>query len=132
MNGDPAAPAIADVLAFGGKTFDVQSAYRSLLKAATVPTANDLSSDGCEVECVGQRPSLDKWLSLHYIPVGANAWGPAADTLEDSTADFAITKQTQQIGDEVNRKQFLERAQYWLFFFFLLASSVGGFFLFRF
>ncbi len=28
MNGDPAAPAIADILAFGGKNFDGQAAYR--------------------------------------------------------------------------------------------------------
>ena len=127
MNGDPAAPAIADILAFGGKTFDVQSAYRSLLKAATVPTANDLSSDGCEVECVGQRPSLDKWLSLHYIPVGANAWGPAADTLEDSTADFAISELARRTGDEPARKQFLIRAQYWKNIFNPQATSAGGY-----
>lgn len=113
MNGDPAAPAIADILAFGGKNFDVKGAYKSLLRAATVPTKHDLSNEGCEVECVGQRPSLDLWLKLHYIPVGANAWGPAADTLEDATADFAISELARRTGDDTTRKQFLERAQYW-------------------
>jgi predicted alpha-1,2-mannosidase len=127
MNGDPAAPAIADIIAFGGKNFDVQSAYRSLLKAATVPTAHDLSQEGCDVECVGQRPSLDKWLSLHYIPVGANAWGPAADTLEDVTADFAVSELARRVGDNAARKQFLVRAQYWKNIFNPQATPEGGY-----
>lgn len=127
MNGDPAAPAIADILAFGGKNFDVKGAYQSLLRAATVPTAHDLSKEGCEVECVGQRPSLDKWLSLHYIPVGANAWGPAADTLEDATADFAISELARRVGDDTTHKQFLERAQYWKNIFNAQATPEGGY-----
>ena len=127
MNGDPAAPAIADILAFGGDRFDVKEAYRSLLKAATVPTARDLSSEGCPVECVGQRPSLDRWLSLHYIPVGANAWGPAADTLEDATADFAVSELARRMGDDATRRQFLERAQYWKNIFNPHATPEGGY-----
>lgn len=127
MNGDPAAPAIADILAFGGDKFDVKEAWRSLLKAATVPTAHDLSSEGCPVECVGQRPSLDRWLSLHYIPVGANAWGPAADTLEDATADFALSELARRMGDDATRRQFLERAQYWKNIFNPQATPEGGY-----
>ena len=127
MNGDPAAPAIADILAFGGRNFDVEAAYRSLLRAATVPTAHDLSKEGCEVECVGQRPSLDQWLKLHYIPVGANAWGPAADTLEDATADFAISELARRLGDDATRRQFLERAQYWKNIFNPEATPQGGY-----
>ncbi len=127
MNGDPAAPAIADVLAFGGKNFDARAAYRSLLTAATVPTAHDLSHEGCPVECVGQRPSLDLWMKLHYIPVGANAWGPAADTLEDSTADFALSELARRMGDDATRRQFLERAQYWKNIFNPQATPQGGY-----
>ena len=127
MNGDPSAPAIADILAFGGKNFDAKAAYQSLLRAATVPTAHDLSNDGCEVECVGQRPSLDKWLSLHYIPVEANAWGPAADTLEDATADFAVSELARHMGDDATRKQFLARAEYWKNIFNPQATPQGGY-----
>ena len=127
MNGDPAAPAVVDILAFGGKNFDARAAYKSLLQAATVPTAHDLSNEGCEVECVGQRPSLDQWLKLHYIPVGANAWGPAADTLEDVTADFAISELARRIGDDATRRQFLERAQYWKNIFNPQATPDGGY-----
>lgn len=127
MNGDPAAPAIADILAFGGATFDARAAYKSLLRAATVPTANDLSDKGCPVECVGERPSLDLWLKLHYIPVGAHSWGPAADTLEDSTADFAISQLAQRMGDRAVHKQFLARAQYWKNVFNPYAMPDGGY-----
>ncbi len=127
MNGDPAAPAIADILAFGSSNFNARAAYKSLLLAATVPTAHDLSKEGCEVECVGQRPSLDRWLKLHYIPVGANAWGPAADTLEDATADFAISELARRMGDDSTRRQFLERAQYWKNIFNPQATPEAGY-----
>jgi predicted alpha-1,2-mannosidase len=127
MNGDPAAPAIADILAFGSKNFDIRAAYKSLLQAATVPTEHDLNKEGCEVECVGQRPSLDQWIKLHYIPVGGNAWGPAADTLEDVSADFAVSELARRMGDDKTRKQFLERAQYWKNIFNPNATPDGGY-----
>ncbi len=73
MSGDPAVPALADIVAFGGHDFDLQGAYASLVKAATVVTANDLSDDGCNVECVCERPSLDQWLKLHYIASKSHA-----------------------------------------------------------
>lgn len=126
MNGDPAAPAIADILSFGGDGFDLKSAYRSLLKAAIEPTAHDLSDEGCPVECVGQRPSLDLWLKLHYIPTNGKAWGPAADTLEDVTADFAISELARRLNDKPNQALFLERAQYWKNVFNPRATSQGG------
>ncbi|WP_263379410.1 GH92 family glycosyl hydrolase [Granulicella paludicola] len=127
MNGDPAAPAIADILAFGGRNFDLKAAYRSLRVAATVPSAHDLSNAGCEVSCIGQRPALDQWLKLHYIPVGSPAWGPAADTLEDSTADFAIAELARRMGDKVTTRQFLERAQYWKNIFNPQATPQAGY-----
>jgi predicted alpha-1,2-mannosidase len=127
MNGDPAAPAIADILAFGGNAFDVKSAYGSLLKAATVPTEHDLSKEGCPVECVGERPSLDLWKKLHYISTDANAWGPAADTLEDATADFSIAELARRLDDKPNDELFLERAQYWKNIFNPNATTQGGY-----
>ncbi|MGC1303383.1 MAG: GH92 family glycosyl hydrolase, partial [Caulobacteraceae bacterium] len=43
MNGDPAAPALADIWAFGGHGFDARGALASLVQAAEHPTALDLS-----------------------------------------------------------------------------------------
>ena len=39
---------------------------------------------------MGQRPALDKYLDLGYVPAdGCHCWGGAAETLEDAAADFA-------------------------------------------
>jgi predicted alpha-1,2-mannosidase len=127
MNGDPAAPAIADIYAFGGHNFDARAALASLVQAADVPTKEDLSHAGCPVECVGERPGLDQWLKLHYIPVGAPAWGPAADTLEDATADFGISALAGHLGEQAIAARFLERAQYWKNIWNPNATAEGGY-----
>jgi predicted alpha-1,2-mannosidase len=127
MNGDPAAPAIADIYAFGGHQFEARAALASLVHAADVPTKEDLSHAGCPVECVGQRPGLDQWLKLHYIPVGAPAWGGAADTLEDATAEFGISALAAHLGDHATERRFLERAQYWKNIWNPNATPEGGY-----
>jgi predicted alpha-1,2-mannosidase len=129
MNGDPAAAAVAAIWAFGGREFDAKAALASLVHAADVPTKEDLSHDGCPVECVGQRPGLDQWLKLHYIPVGAPAWGPAADTLEDVSAEFSISALAGHLGDESTQKRFAERAQYWKNIWNPNAAPDGGYFM---
>jgi predicted alpha-1,2-mannosidase len=113
MNGDPSAPSVAAIYAFGGRDFDVRTAYRSLLQAATVPTARDLSRAGCPVLCVGERPGLDQWLKLHYMPVGAPGWGSAADTLELAAADFGLAQLARMTGDKANERRFLDRSGWW-------------------
>ena len=127
MNGDPAAPAIADIYAFGGRNFDAHAALDSLVRAADVPTPADLQQQGCPVECAGERPGLDQWLRLHYIPVGAPAWGPAADTLEDSTAEFGISALAARLGETDVSRRFLDRAQYWRNIFNPNAAPDGGY-----
>ena len=129
MNGDPAAAAIADIYAFGGREFDAKAALASLVQAAEVPTREDLSHDGCPVECVGQRPGLDQWLKLHYIPIGAPAWGPAADTLEDVSAEFGISALAAHLGEQSVSQRFLERAQYWKNIWNPNAAPDGGYFM---
>ena len=127
MNGDPAAPAVADIYAFGGRHFEAKAALASLVHAAEVPTNEDLSHSGCPVECVGQRPGLDQWLKLHFIPLGAPAWGAAADTLEDSTADFGISALAGHLGDHSTERRYLERAQYWKNIWNPNATPEGGY-----
>lgn len=127
MNGDPSAPAVAAIWAFGGRNFDAHHALQSLVQAADHPTADDLKKDGCPVECVGQRPALDQWLKLHYIPVGAPAWSPAADTLEDVTAEFGISSLASHLGDHATSHRFLQRAQYWRNVWNPKATPEGGY-----
>ncbi|UAK23967.1 GH92 family glycosyl hydrolase [Sphingomonas nostoxanthinifaciens] len=113
MNGDPSPQTLAAIRAFGGVRFDLKRAYASLLKAATVPTPGDLSKTGCPVLCVGQRPGLDRWLSLHYMPVGAPGWGGAADTLEMTAADFGLSELALQAGDRANAARMRARSGWW-------------------
>jgi predicted alpha-1,2-mannosidase len=128
MNGDPAAAAISDIWAFGGHAFDAGAALESLVHAAEVPSVDDLSTAGCPVECVGERPGLDQWLKLHYIPAGAPAWGPAADTLEDATDDFSISVLAHRLGKEAIAGRFAHRAQYWRNIWNPGATPRGGYF----
>ena len=113
MNGDPSPPSVAAIHAFGGRSFDLQRAYASLKKAATVPTARDLDKRGCPVLCVGQRPGLDQWLALKYMPEGAPGWGSAADTLEMVSADFGLSELALAAGDAQGAKLFRERSGWW-------------------
>src|SRR3546814_12760906 len=109
MNGDPSPPALAAIYAFGGRAFDVKAAYASLKRAATVPTAKDLSRTGCPVLCVGQRPGLDQWLKLHYMPVGAPGWGSAADPLELAAAAFGLAELARPAGATAGARPFRQR-----------------------
>ena len=115
------------IVAFGGTDFDMARAFASLYTAATVPTKNDLSREGCNVACPGQRPSLDKWLSIHYIPTVSNAWGGAGETLEDVTADFALAQMARRVGNEKAAAELTARSGYWLNIFNPNATPERGY-----
>lgn len=127
MNGDPSPASLAAIHAFGGRSFDVKRAFASLKRAATVPTALDLSRKGCPVLCVGQRPGLDQWLRLHYMPVGAPGWGSAADTLELAAADFGLGELARAAGDSNGARQFRARSGWWRNLFNPKATPNGGY-----
>lgn len=113
MEGDPSPPTVAAIAAFGATSFDMKGALASLEHAASVPTALDLTDEGCRVMCRGQRPSLDKWLAVHYIPAVSHAWGGAGETLEDVTADFALAQLARMTGNPATEREFLARSDYW-------------------
>lgn len=127
MEGDPSPPAVAGIAAFGGTAFDVDGAYRSLARAATVPTKADSSREGCPVECTGQRPALDQWLSRHYVPAGAPAWGAAGETLEDVTADFSLAQLARMTKHDDEARAFLVRSANWRNVFNPQATREQGF-----
>ena len=127
MNGDPAAPALAGIHAFGGTRFDARAALASMVHATTEASAHDRSSAGCEVACVGQRPALDQWLRLHYIAAGSNSWDGATETLESASADFSLAMLAQRLGDRAHAKAFLARSGYWRNVFNPAATPDGGY-----
>ena len=123
MSGDPSPAFVDTVAAFGGTNWDRAAALQSLVKAATVPTAADLSHIGWMNTAKGQRPSLDQFLLKHYFPEPSNAWSGASETLEDASADFAIADLAARLGDSATRAQFMERAQYWQNIFHLTGAG---------
>ncbi|MFY0409529.1 GH92 family glycosyl hydrolase, partial [Solicola sp. PLA-1-18] len=80
MTGDPSAPTLAGFHALGVRNFDVEGAFDSLVRQATVPNPAGLSESGCPGQCVGQRPNLAEYLRLHYAPQDdCRCWGGAAE-----------------------------------------------------
>ena len=113
MTGDPGHAAVASIYAFGGTSFDAAGALASMVHAATTVTDADRGSDGWNVMVTGERPSLDQYLSIGYVPSDGNAWGGAGETLEDVSADFGISQLAQRLNDTSTSSQFLARAQNW-------------------
>jgi predicted alpha-1,2-mannosidase len=127
MAGDPGHIVVPTIYAFGGTNFDAAAALTSMVHAATTVTAEDLSHDGWNVMPVGERPSLDKYLSLHYVPADGNAWGGAGETLEDVAADFAIAQMAARLGNGAVHDQFVARSAYWRNIFHANAAGSEGY-----
>jgi predicted alpha-1,2-mannosidase len=113
MSGDPSTIAVANFVAFGGDDFDVNGAYQSLITAATIPTALDLSDQGCPVFCRGQHPSLDEWQTLNYLSDQSNSWEGASETLEQASADFALSQLAKRLDKQADESLLLTRSGYW-------------------
>jgi predicted alpha-1,2-mannosidase len=99
MNGDPYHVIVSSAYAFGAKNFDVSTAELLMIKGATQVTS---PSTGYV-----ERPGLADYEKLGYVP------GAAADTLEYTSADFAIASLAQRLGDSSTYDTFMKRAQYW-------------------
>ncbi|WP_412743585.1 GH92 family glycosyl hydrolase [Krasilnikovia sp. MM14-A1004] len=112
MTGDPAAPTLATFSAMGVP--DVPGALDSLVRQATVQNPDALSDIGCPGQCLGQRPGLDTYLAHRYAPNDTcHCWGGAAETLEDSLADFSLAMWAQRAGRTDLYQQFLPRGDFW-------------------
>jgi predicted alpha-1,2-mannosidase len=99
MNGDPYHIIVSNAYAFGAKNFDARTAELLMLKGATQVT--DGSTGYVE------RPGLGNYEKLGYVP------GAAADTLEYTSADFAIAQLAQRLGDSATFNEMMQRAQNW-------------------
>jgi predicted alpha-1,2-mannosidase len=114
MTGDPAAPTLATYYAMGVRNFDAGAALASLVRQATVQNRDALSDLGCPGQCLGQRPTLDTYLALKYAANDiCHCWGGAAETLENSLADFALAMWARRAGRHDLHRQLLPRGDYW-------------------
>lgn len=110
MVGDPGTLIVANLYAFGGKNFDTHSALIQMIRAATDTTAHS--------RLYMARPGMSDYLKLDYIPVSvANdpfyLKSAAATTLEETSADFAISAFANYLGDAATARKFLERSTNW-------------------
>ena len=114
MTGDPAAPTLATWYAQGVRNFDSAGALDALYKQATVQNVEALSDAGCPGQCLGQRPTLDTYLALKYAANDiCHCWGGAAETLENSVADFSLAMWAQRAGRKDLYRELLPRGDYW-------------------
>ncbi|WP_158880396.1 GH92 family glycosyl hydrolase [Amycolatopsis anabasis] len=96
MNGDPYHIIVSTAYAFGAHDFDANKALLLMLRGATQPTQG-----------YTERPGLEDYQKLGYVP------GAGADTLEYTSADFAIAQLARRLGDSATHQTFMTRAQYW-------------------
>ncbi|WP_019546554.1 GH92 family glycosyl hydrolase [Streptomyces sulphureus] len=114
MTGDPSAATMATFYAMGVRNFDVEGAFDSLYRQATVPHPDGLSDAGCPGQCEGQRPNLKEYLAKKYAPQDdCHCWGGAAETLENALADSALAHWAKQLGKPRRAAELSERAGYW-------------------
>ncbi|WP_307872978.1 GH92 family glycosyl hydrolase [Paractinoplanes ovalisporus] len=114
MTGDPAAPTLATWYAMGVRNFDSRAALDSLVRQATVQNPDALSDAGCPGQCKGQRPTLNTYLALKYAANDiCHCWGGAAETLENSLADYSLAMWAQRAGRGDLARQFRPRGDYW-------------------
>jgi predicted alpha-1,2-mannosidase len=99
MNGDPYHIIVSNAYAFGAKNFDATTAELLMIKGATQVTTPATG--------YVERPGLADYEKLGYVP------GAAADTLEYTSADFAIAQLAQRLGDSSTYDTFMSRAQDW-------------------
>lgn len=128
MTGDPSAATLATFAAMGVDGFDAEAAYASLRAQATEPHPDGLSDAGCPGQCEGQRPNLERYLELRYAPQDeCHCWGGAAETLEASVADDALSRWARRLGLEEDAEAFAERGAYWRNVYNPEATSEAGY-----
>lgn len=130
MTGDSVVPLIVSLYTFGGNDFDVRTALRYMVNAATT---GGVGRDGYV-----ERPGIAAYLRRGYVPVstlqcpGGSIPG-ASITLEWSVDDFAVSRFADALGDPLTAAVFQDRAQYWQNLFnpttrYISPRNAAGFF----
>jgi predicted alpha-1,2-mannosidase len=104
MSGDSVVPLIVNLYAYGAKDFDLKTALRYMVNAAT--------RGGVGLNGYVERPGIATYLQLGYAPQTVFGAG-ASITLEWSVDDFAISRFAESLGDSATAAEFQNRAQYW-------------------
>jgi predicted alpha-1,2-mannosidase len=106
MVGDPADCILASLYAFGAQEFDTKGALAAMLRGANDPRTHS--------RLYPQRPDLEEYLKLGYVAErGVPGRGSASVTLEYQSADFAISRFAEALGDAGNAGVLLARSAGW-------------------
>ncbi|MGZ4582833.1 MAG: GH92 family glycosyl hydrolase [Mycobacterium sp.] len=110
MSGDNVVPLIVNLYTFGGKDFDVKTALRYMVNAAT--------NGGVGRNGYVERPGIATYLARGYAPQSLEFLtdqriSGASITLEWSVDDFAISRFADSLGDTTTAAEFANRSQYW-------------------
>ncbi|WP_255512579.1 glycoside hydrolase domain-containing protein [Kribbella steppae] len=82
------------------------------MRQATVQNVDAENDGGCPGQCTGQRQALNTYLAKQYAPQDAcHCWGGAAETLENSLADFSLAQWGSRLGADVQSLR--ERGDWW-------------------
>ena len=98
MVGDPASIVIADSYLKGIQDFDVQKAYKAMLKSADQIDDNPV------------RIGLEEYLEKGYVTERSVNSGAVSITQEFNIADFAIAQLAKELGKNTDYKRFAERS----------------------
>jgi predicted alpha-1,2-mannosidase len=98
MVGDPASVVIADTYLRGLTDFDVDKAYKAMVKGATQIENNPL------------RPGLEEYLNNGYISVDSGLSGPVSITQEYNISDYAISQLALALGKQEDNIKFFEQS----------------------
>ena len=98
MVGDPAGIVIADTYLRGIQDFDIEKAYRAMIKSATQLEKNAL------------RPGIKEYTEKGYLTTASAKSGSVSTTQEYNTSDFAIAQLAKVLGKKEDEKFYRERS----------------------
>ena len=98
MVGDPAGIVIADTYLRGIQDFDIEKAYRAMIKSATQLEKNAL------------RPGIREYTEKGYLTTASTKSGSVSTTQEYNTSDFAIAQLAKVLGKKEDEQFYRERS----------------------
>jgi predicted alpha-1,2-mannosidase len=104
MGGDSPVVLLASSYAFGARNFDLETAFKYMVKAGTQP--------GVGPHNQSERPFLSEYLKNGYAPLDKDHIA-ASRTLEYASDDFAIAQFARNLGHDDEYKAFLKQSENW-------------------
>ena len=98
MVGDPAGIVLADTYLKGIKDFDVEKAYKAMVKSADQLENNPL------------RPGIKDYIEKGYLTTKTTNSGSVSTTQEYNISDFAIAQLAKALGKKEDYKRFSKRS----------------------